>query len=63
MPKYVETMAVHAAFNSFNGFSDTSGILAWLRGWQIVTSKISVPPLLPGARKAIGKLLFRASYE
>ena len=32
MPGYLETLAVHAAFNRFNGFSDSSRILAWLRG-------------------------------
>ena len=50
MLAYLETLAVHAAFNKFSGFSTTSRILAWLRGWQIVTSKSSIPPLLPSAR-------------
>ena len=47
---YLETLAVHVAFNRFRGFSTTSWILAWLSGWQIVTSKSSVPPLLRSAR-------------
>ena len=57
MLAYLETLAVHAAFNRFSGCSTTSPILAWLRGWQItichplsVTSKSSDPPLLPSAR-------------
>ena len=50
MLAYLETLAVHAAFNRFSGFSTTSRILAWPRGRQIVTSKSSVPPLLPSAR-------------
>ena len=50
MLAYLETLAVHAVFNKFSGFSTTSRILAWLRGWQIVTSKSSVPPLLPSSR-------------
>ena len=50
MLAYLESLAIHAAFNKFSGFSTTSQILAWLRGLQIVTSKSSVPPLLPSAR-------------
>ena len=52
MIEYLETVTVHAAFNRLNGFSVTCWILAWLRGWQIVASKSSVPPLLPSARKS-----------
>ena len=50
MLAYLETLAVHAAFNRFSGSSTAFRILAWLRGWQIVTSKSSVPPLRPSAR-------------
>ena len=50
MLAYLETLAVHVAFNRFSGFSTTSRILAWLRGWQIVTLKSSVPPFLQSAR-------------
>ena len=39
MPAYLVTLTVHAAFNRFIGFPDTSRIQAWLRGWQVVTSK------------------------
>ena len=53
MPEYLETLAVYAAFNRFNGFADSSRILAWLRGWEIVSSKSSVPPRLPNARISV----------
>ena len=46
MLAYLETLAVHAAFNKFSRFSTTSRILAWLRGWQIVSSKSSVLRLM-----------------
>lgn len=47
---YHDTLAVQAAFNIANGLSRASRTRAWLRGWQLVTSKRSIPTVLPIAR-------------
>ena len=47
---YGETLAAQAAFNIPNGLSCASRTRAWLRGWQMVMSKRSVPRVLRSPR-------------